>query len=62
MSDTVVVTTDDLEPAVRLRGGFEAAGFDVELLTAGENLGDEKRAPVLLVLTGAVTGGVMSAR
>ena len=24
MSETIVITTDDLEPAVRLRGGFEA--------------------------------------
>ena len=52
MSDIVVITTDDLEPAVRLRGGFEAAGLDVELLTAGEDLGDVKGTPVLLVLTG----------
>jgi DNA-binding NtrC family response regulator len=52
LSDTVVITTHDLEPAVRLRGGFEAAGFDVELLTAGEELGDAAGTPVLLVITG----------
>jgi DNA-binding NtrC family response regulator len=52
LSDIVVITTDDLEPAVRLRGGFEAAGLDVELLTAGEELADVKATPVLLVLTG----------
>ena len=52
MSDTVVITTDDLEPAVRLRGSFEEAGYKVELLTAGENLADVHGEPVLLVLTG----------
>jgi DNA-binding NtrC family response regulator len=54
MKETVVVTTDDLEPAVRLRGGFEEAGLAVELLTAGESLADVRGEPVLLVLTGAL--------
>ena len=52
MSDTIVVTTDDLEPAVRLRGGFEAAGLRVELLTSGEGLAEVSGEPVLLILTG----------
>ena len=52
MSETVVITTDDLEPAVRLRGEFEKAGLQVELLTAGESLADARGEPVLLVLTG----------
>lgn len=54
MADTVAVTTDDLEPAVRLRAGFQAAGFRVELLTAGETLEDVIGEPVLLVLTGGL--------
>jgi DNA-binding NtrC family response regulator len=54
VSDTVVITTDDLEPAVRLRGGFEAAGLGVELLTAGETLADVRGQVVLLVLTGGL--------
>ncbi|HEX6924767.1 MAG TPA: sigma-54 dependent transcriptional regulator [Longimicrobiaceae bacterium] len=52
MSGTIVITTADLEPAVRLRGGFEAAGFAVELLTGGESLADARGEPVLLILTG----------
>ena len=52
MSETIVITTDDLEPAVRLRGGFEAAGSRVELLTGGEGLADVPGEPVLLILTG----------
>jgi DNA-binding NtrC family response regulator len=54
VKETVVITTDDLEPAVRLRGGFEAAGLQVELLTAGETLADVRGTPVLLVLTGGL--------
>jgi DNA-binding NtrC family response regulator len=50
--ETVVITTDDLEPAIRLRGGFEALGYAVELLTTGEELNDVPGAKVLLVLTG----------
>ena len=33
MADTVVITTQDLEPAVRLRDAFRDAGFGTELLT-----------------------------
>jgi DNA-binding NtrC family response regulator len=54
MRETVVVTTEDLEPAVRLRAGFEAAGLGVELLTAGETLSDVAGDAVLLVLTGGI--------
>jgi DNA-binding NtrC family response regulator len=53
MADTVLITTQDLEPAVRLRDAFRAAGFDTELLTPGEHVGDV-REPVLLVLTGSL--------
>ncbi|CAN5210955.1 hypothetical protein BH20GEM2_BH20GEM2_11700 [soil metagenome] len=50
----VVVTTEDLEPAVRLRAGFEDAGHAVELLTSDETLANVPGEPVLLVLTGGV--------
>jgi DNA-binding NtrC family response regulator len=53
MPDTVIITTQDLEPAVRLRDGFRDAGFDVELLTPGERIADVSD-PVLLILTGAL--------
>jgi DNA-binding NtrC family response regulator len=52
VSDTVVITTDDLEPAVRLRAGFQGAGARVELLTSGEGLAEVPGEPVLLILTG----------
>ncbi len=51
MAETILVTTTDLEPAVRLRDAFEAAGFTVELMTSGEHVGDVPD-PALLVLTG----------
>jgi len=54
LPDTVVVTTEDLEPAVRLRGAFQQAGLAVELLTAGESLRDVPGEPVLLVITGGL--------
>jgi DNA-binding NtrC family response regulator len=54
MNETVVITTDDLEPAVRLRAGFAAAGYGVELLTSGEHLADVPGEPVLLILTGGL--------
>jgi DNA-binding NtrC family response regulator len=53
MADTVLITTRDLEPAVRLRDAFHAEGYDVELLTAGERIRDVAD-PVLLILTGAL--------
>jgi DNA-binding NtrC family response regulator len=52
VSETIVITTDELEPAVRLRGEFQSTGWTVELLTAGEGLADVHGEPVLLVLTG----------
>src|SRR5688572_6728807 len=54
MSDVVVITTDDLDPAVRLRARFAAAGYGVELLTSGETLADVAGTPVLVVLTGGI--------
>ena len=52
MSETIAITTDDLEPAVRLRAGFEEAGSQVELLTSGETLADVPDGPGLVILTG----------
>lgn len=53
MADTVLITTQDLEPAVRLRNAFRDAGFGTELLTPGERIADV-RDPVLLILTGSL--------
>ncbi len=53
MPETVLVTTQDLEPAVHLRDAFQTAGYDVELLTAGERIGDVG-TPLLVVLTNAL--------
>jgi DNA-binding NtrC family response regulator len=54
LADVVLITTEDLEPAVRLRGAFEQAGLRVELLTAGESLADAVGEPILLVITGGL--------
>src|SRR5512146_1672556 len=51
MAETILITTTDLEPAVRLRDAFEDAGFTVELMTSGEHVGDVPD-PALLILTG----------
>jgi DNA-binding NtrC family response regulator len=53
MAERVVITTTDLEPAVRLRDAFAAHKVPVELLTPGEDLGDVEE-PGLLVLTGGL--------
>ncbi len=53
MPDTVLITTYDLEPAVRLRDAFEAAGYAVELVTPGERIADV-RDPALLILSGGL--------
>jgi DNA-binding NtrC family response regulator len=54
MARTVLITTHDLEPAVRLRDAFETQGYKVELLTPGERVTDVPDA-ALLVLTGGLT-------
>lgn len=56
MEELVVITTDDLETAVRLRAAFQAADLGVELLTPSERLTDVPGDPVLLVLTGGTEG------
>ncbi|MGQ0560831.1 MAG: sigma-54 dependent transcriptional regulator [Gemmatimonadota bacterium] len=53
MAERVLITTVDLEPAVRLRDAFEAEGFAVELLTPGEHIADVPDS-ALLILTGAL--------
>ncbi|MEX0891764.1 MAG: sigma-54 dependent transcriptional regulator [Gemmatimonadota bacterium] len=53
MAATVLVTTADLEPAVRLREAFQEEGYRVELLTPGEHVADVED-PILLVLTGGL--------
>ena len=53
MAETVLITTQELEPAVRLRDAFRDAGYAVELLTPGERVNDVPE-PLLLVLTGAL--------
>jgi DNA-binding response OmpR family regulator len=50
---TVLITTHDLEPAVRLRDAFVAADIAVELVTPGERIADVPD-PALLVLTGGL--------
>jgi DNA-binding NtrC family response regulator len=52
--EAVLITTDELEPAVRLRGAFEKHGLKVELLAPGEGLDDALSAPLLVVITGAL--------
>jgi DNA-binding NtrC family response regulator len=53
MADRVVITTTDLEPAVRLRDALVASKLPVELLTPSEDLHDVED-PALLILTGAL--------
>ncbi|HEX8395634.1 MAG TPA: sigma-54 dependent transcriptional regulator [Longimicrobium sp.] len=54
MAEAVLITTDDLEPAVRLRAAFEAQQLRVELLAPGESLSDALAEPVLVVITGGL--------
>jgi DNA-binding NtrC family response regulator len=53
MSERILITTVDLEPAVRLRDAFEAEGYAVELMTPGEHIADVQDS-TLLVLTGGL--------
>jgi DNA-binding NtrC family response regulator len=54
LAEAVLITTDDLEPAVRLRAAFEANGQRVELLAPGEGLADALAEPLLVVITGGL--------
>ncbi|MGH7458357.1 MAG: sigma 54-interacting transcriptional regulator [Longimicrobiaceae bacterium] len=57
MPDLVAVTADDLEPAVRAKDAFQAAGYAVELLTTSETLRHARGEVALLVLTDGISGG-----
>jgi DNA-binding NtrC family response regulator len=56
MADRVLVTTDDLEHAVRINAQLEAAGFDTGMVTSFDDARDavRSREPDCLVLTGAL--------
>ncbi|MFO7894057.1 MAG: sigma-54 dependent transcriptional regulator [Longimicrobiales bacterium] len=53
MAERVVITTNDLEAAVRLRDAYADRKIAVELLTPSEDLADVDD-PVLLILTGGL--------
>jgi DNA-binding NtrC family response regulator len=53
MAERVVITTTDLEPAVRIRDAFAARKVPVELLTPSEEMHDVED-PALLILTGGL--------
>ncbi len=58
MADRVLITTGDLEHAVRLNGQLEAAGFETELATSFDEVrqavGGGRREPECLILTGGL--------
>ncbi len=54
MAEAVLITADDLEPAVRLRAAFQEAGYRVELLASGEGLAEALAEPLLVVVTGGL--------
>jgi len=56
MADRVLVTTDDLEHAVRINGQLEAAGFATAMVTSFDDARDAlaAREPDCLVVTGAL--------
>ncbi len=51
MSGSVLISTHRLDVAGPLRDAFQEAGYEVELITPGEDLSDVE-APLLLILTG----------
>jgi len=56
MADRVLVTTDDLEHAVRINAQLEAAGFDTGMVTSFDDAREavRTREPDCLVVTGAL--------
>src|SRR3989442_6522267 len=58
MACRVLITTGDLEHAVRLNGQLEAAGFETELATSFDEVrqavGGGRREPECLILTGGL--------
>jgi DNA-binding NtrC family response regulator len=53
MAERILISTQDLEPAVRLRDALLEDEFEIELLTPGERIADTPDA-ALLILTGAL--------
>ncbi|MGH7701334.1 MAG: sigma 54-interacting transcriptional regulator [Gemmatimonadales bacterium] len=56
MADKILVTADDLEPAVRINAALEAAGFRTALVTSLDDVRAEvrRREPDCVVLTGGL--------
>ncbi|HEX4561253.1 MAG TPA: sigma-54 dependent transcriptional regulator [Gemmatimonadales bacterium] len=56
MSDRVLITTGDLEFAVRVNAQLEEAGFETELATSGDEVRQalRRREPACLVFTGGL--------
>jgi len=58
MADRILVTTDDLEHAVRINAGLEAAGFDTAMVSSFDDVRQAVRGrgipPDLIILTGGL--------
>ena len=56
MADRVLVTTDDLESAVRVNAGLEAAGFDTAMVSSLDDVRQAVRGkePAAIILTGGL--------
>ncbi|HEX9610435.1 MAG TPA: sigma-54 dependent transcriptional regulator [Gemmatimonadales bacterium] len=58
MADRVLITTDDLEQAVRVNAGLEAAGFDTALVSSFDDVRQAVRSreppPDCIILTGGL--------
>ena len=56
MTDRVLITMDDLEPAVRSNAAFEKAGFQTTVVSSMDDTGAvlQKAEPDVVVLTGAL--------
>src|SRR2546427_10681732 len=63
MADRVLITTDDLEQAVRVNASLEQAGFDTAMVSSlddvrqavrGRGTGEGGREPDAIVLTGGL--------
>ena len=53
MADKVLVTTDDLESAVRVNAGLETAGFDTAMVSSLDDVRQAVRGkePAAIILT-----------
>jgi DNA-binding NtrC family response regulator len=56
MADRVLITTDDLESAVRVNAGLETAGFDTAMVSSLDDVKQSVRAgqPDAIILTGGL--------